>query len=86
MNKSMLVGVAIGSASVLSLGAVGSYVAFKEPRYAEVLSVKPVTETVSVPEQECHDVQVMHRKSPNDPDRIAGTVVGGVIGSILKGM
>ncbi len=83
MNKSMLVGAAIGGASVLSLGAVGSYVAFHEPPYAEVLSVKPVTEAVSVPEQECHDVQVMHRKSPKDPDRIAGTVIGGVIGGVV---
>jgi uncharacterized protein YcfJ len=84
MNRSsVLVGMAIGGASVLSVGAVGSYVAFKEPRYAEVLSAKPVTETVSVPEQECHDVQVLHRKSPKDPDRIAGTVIGGVIGGVV---
>jgi uncharacterized protein YcfJ len=83
MDRSVLVGAAIGGASVLSVGAVGSYVAFNEPRYAEVLSVKPVTEAVSVPEQECHDVQVMHRKSPKDPDRIAGTVIGGVIGGVV---
>lgn len=83
MNRSLLAGIAIGGASVLSLGAVGSYVSFKDPRYAEVLSAKPVTETVSVPEQECHDVQVLHRKSPKDPDRIAGTVIGGVIGGVV---
>ena len=34
MNKSMLIGVAIVAAGALSVGAVGSYVAFKGPRYA----------------------------------------------------
>ena len=83
MDKSMLVGVAIGVVSVFSVGALGSYVVFKAPRYAEVLSVKPVKEAVSVPEQECQDVQVMHRRPPKDPDRIAGTVIGGVIGGVV---
>jgi uncharacterized protein YcfJ len=52
MNRSMLVGALIGGASVLSFGPIGSYVAFKESRYAEVLHVTPV----SMPGQECHDV------------------------------
>jgi uncharacterized protein YcfJ len=43
----------------------------KELRYAEVLGVKPVTEAVSVPDQECQDAQVTHRKSPDDVDGIA---------------
>jgi uncharacterized protein YcfJ len=79
----MLVDAAIGGASVLSLGTVGSYLAFKGPQYAEVLRVRPITQAVRTPEQVCHGAQVMHRKSPKDPDRIAGTVIGGVIGGVV---
>lgn len=52
MNKSMLIGAVLGGAGALSVGAVGSYLAFnRAPHYAEVLSVEPVKQTSSTPEK-----------------------------------
>ena len=84
MNKSMLIGAVLGGAGALSVGAVGSYLAFnKAPQYAEVLSVEPVERASRTPEKECHDVQVTHRKPVTDENRIAGTVIGGVLGAVV---
>jgi uncharacterized protein YcfJ len=90
MRKPLLTA-AVAIAALLSAGAVASYVVWKNPGYAEVVSVEPVRETVSTPEEVCTDEQVVRRR-PNqevqDNDRQQnqtkqgkddrGTVVSGV--------
>lgn len=83
MDRSTIIGIAIGGASVLSLGAVASYQAIKSPSYAEVVDVKPVTEAVTTPEKECHEIAVTHKRPAQDQHRVAGTVIGGVLGGVL---
>lgn len=83
MNKSMLIGSVIGGASVLSLGAVASYQAFKPAQFAEVTQVAAVHETVKTPEKVCKQVAVTHRAAVKDENRITGTVIGGVLGGVL---
>lgn len=83
MNKSMLIGIAIGGAGALSLGAVASYQAFKGPEYADVLQVAAVHEKVKTPEEVCKQVQISHKAPVKDENRIAGTVIGGVLGGVL---
>ncbi|QDQ26048.1 glycine zipper 2TM domain-containing protein [Chitinimonas arctica] len=83
MNKSMLVGVVIGGASALSIGAVAGYQALKGPEFAEIMQVSAVHETVKTPETTCKQVQVSHKAAVKDENRIAGTVIGGVLGGVL---
>lgn len=66
MRKPLLIA-AIAAAALLSAGAVASYVAWKNPAYAEVVSVEPVRQTVSTPERVCSEEQVVRRRpAPDD--------------------
>ncbi|MET0380182.1 MAG: glycine zipper 2TM domain-containing protein [Spongiibacteraceae bacterium] len=84
MNKSMLVGTVLGAVAVTAGGAVAGYKLLDQsPKYAEVLEVKPITETIRIPREECHDEQVTHTKPVKDQHRIAGTAIGAVLGGVL---
>lgn len=81
----MIKGMAVGGMAmvVLGAGAVGGYKAMTKPRFADVVAVKDVVETVTTPRQRCEDVQVQHQAPVKDQHRIAGTVVGGLAGGLL---
>jgi uncharacterized protein YcfJ len=84
MTKSLLTGIVIGAAVVTAGGAVAGWKMWdRGPTYAEVIGVKPVTETIRTPRQECHDVQVTHQQPSKDPNHVAGTVMGAVVGGLL---
>ena len=85
MDKSMIKGMAVGGMAmvVLGSGAVTGYQALTKPKFAEVVAVKEVTETVVTPHRKCEDIQVQHRVPVQDGHRIAGTVVGGLAGGLL---
>jgi uncharacterized protein YcfJ len=85
MDSSMIKGVVIGGIAmvVASAGAVTGYKALTKPKFAEVVTVKEVTETIVTPREECHDVQVQKQAPVKDSQRIAGTVIGGVAGGLL---
>jgi uncharacterized protein YcfJ len=85
MDKSMVKGVVIGGVAmvVLTGGAVTGYKALSEPKYADVVKVKEVTQAVTTPREECRDVQVQKQAPVKDENRVAGTVIGGVAGGLL---
>ena len=85
MDKSMMKGFAVGGLAmvVLGAGAVTGYKTMAKPKFAEVVAVKDVTETVVTPREHCEDVQVQHQAPVKDQHRIAGTVVGGLAGGLL---
>ena len=85
MDKSIIKGVLIGgiSMAVLAVAAVGGYKALNQPKFADVVAVKEITETVVTPREECRDVQVQKKAPVKDSNRIAGTVIGGVVGAVL---
>ena len=85
MNTSMMKGMAVGGIAmvVVGAGAVGGYKAMSKPKFADVVAVKDVVETVVTPREKCEDVQVQHKAPVKDENRIAGTVVGGVAGGLL---
>lgn len=84
MNKSMLTGVIAGAVAVTAIGGVAGYKALNpEPEFADVLAVKPVTETTKTPKEACSDVVVNEQAPVKDPNRIAGTAVGAVAGGLL---
>jgi len=64
--KKPLLTAAVAIAALLSAGAVASYVIWKNPGYAEVVSVEPVRKTVSTPEEVCTDEQVVRRRPTQD--------------------
>jgi len=83
MNQSMIKGVTIGITTVaLAVAGVAGYKAMN-PKSADVVGVKEITQTVETPRQECRDVQVRRRAPTSDPHRIAGTVIGGIAGGVL---
>lgn len=83
MNRSLLAGAVLGSAAVLTVGAIAGYQAIRPPAFATVLSTTPIKEKVKTPVQECAPVTVTRRRAPQDEHRIVGTVVGGVVGGVL---
>ena len=85
MNTAMVKGILIGGLVTVGITAGGmvGYQAYTQPKYAEVLAVKPVTETVKQAREECRDVAVQRKAPVKDENRIAGTVIGGVIGGAL---
>lgn len=85
MDSSMIKGVVIGGIAmvVVSAGAVTGYKTLTKPKFADVVSVHEVTETVVTPREECQDVQVRKQASTSDPNRVTGTVIGGVAGGLL---
>ena len=83
MNKQLVIGGIAGAIAVTAIGAVASYRMLDEANYAEVLSVKGVTRTVSVPRESCRDELVTVTQTTKDPNQVAGTVVGAVIGGVL---
>ncbi len=85
MDKSMIKGIAVGGIAMVLLGAgaVTSYNTITKPKFAEVVAVKEVVETVLTPHERCEDIQVQHQAPVKDEHRIAGSVVGGLAGGLL---
>src|SRR5262245_18997027 len=85
MDKSMIKGVAVGGIAmvVLGSGAVTGYKALNKPKFADVVAVKEVTQTVVTPREQCEDVQVQRQAPVQDQHRVAGTAIGAVAGGLL---
>lgn len=52
-------------------------------RYARVIGVQPVRQSVNNPQQVCHDEVITHTAPPRDEHRLAGTAIGAVAGGLL---
>lgn len=52
-------------------------------KFARVVSVTPVREQASAPQQVCHDEVVTQHKPVQDTHQIAGTAIGAVAGGLL---
>ena len=85
MDKSMMKGIAVGGLAMVVLGASGvtGYQALTQPKFADVVAVKAVRDTVVTPQERCGYVQTQRQAPVKDQQRIAGTVIGGVAGGLL---
>jgi len=85
MDASMIKGIAIGGIAmvVVGAGAITGYRTLAQPKFAEVVAVKDVMETVVTPREHCEDVAVQHKAPVKDEHRIAGTAIGAVAGGLL---
>jgi uncharacterized protein YcfJ len=84
MKKKILMGAAIGAAAVLSAGATAGYLAWKNPAYAEVVGVEPVTQVVTTQDKTCRSLQAAQRKSAREDEPIIGTVIDGMAGGVVR--
>ena len=53
------------------------------PTYAEVLEVVPVKKSWSAPREVCEQVTKVHEVPQQDPDRVAGKLLGAMIGGVV---
>jgi len=83
MNKSLIVGLAVGAAAVTTAGAFAGYRMIAAPQSAQVVSAKPLVKKIKTPHQECQDQEVTRTKPAKDKDRLAGTGIGAVVGGLL---
>jgi uncharacterized protein YcfJ len=83
MNKSLIVGLAVGAIGVTTVGAFAGYKMIAAPSSAQVISVKALTKHSKTARKECHDEQVTRTKAPKDEHRLAGTGIGAVVGGLL---
>lgn len=84
MNKSLVIGLAVGAAAAAGAGAVaGLKVMNRGPQYADVVQVTPLTRTIRTPSQDCHDETQVHQRASRDQHKIVGTVAGAVVGGLL---
>jgi uncharacterized protein YcfJ len=83
MNKNMMIGSVLGAVAVTTAGSWAGYQALDSSKYAEVISAKQAMKTVSTPREECRDEIVNQQRAVKDPQQIAGTVTGAVVGGLL---
>jgi uncharacterized protein YcfJ len=84
MNKSLVVGLLVGSVVAVGAGAAaGLKMMNKGPEYAQVLKVTPLTKAIRTPRQECHDETVTHQAPVKDQHQVIGTLAGAVVGGVL---
>ena len=70
--------IVLAAAAVAALGASG---VANAAEYARVVSAKPVTESVSVPRQECVSSQQVVQHPPSGGGAVVGALVGGLLGN-----
>ncbi len=83
MNRSMIIGAIAGAAVVTAGGAFAGYKSWQGNHYAQVVNAELVTKQIKKPRQECHEEVVTHQQQPKDEHRVAGTLIGAVVGGVL---
>jgi len=83
MKVSFMAGALAGAAVAIAGGAVAGYHMYQTAHTAKVLSAKPLTRTVKIPRQECHDEEVTRTRPVKDQNRLIGTGIGALVGGVL---
>lgn len=83
MNRSMIVGLAVGAVAVATGAGIAGYTVSTKSDRTEVVAANHTTSTIRTPHEECRDEQVTHTREPKDKNRIAGSVAGAVVGGIV---
>ncbi|MBW5801572.1 glycine zipper 2TM domain-containing protein [Halomonas elongata] len=87
MSKSIVVGTTL---AVLGLGgmAFGAWQMqeaqeARQPQYAEITGVEPLTRSVETPREVCENVTVQRQAPTRDPHRVVGSAAGVIVGGLL---
>ena len=83
MKISFMTGALAGAALMSAGGAAAGYHMYQASHSAVVVSAKPLTRTVKIPRQDCHDEAVTHTKPVKDQNRLIGTGIGALLGGVL---
>jgi uncharacterized protein YcfJ len=83
MKVSFMTGALVGAVVVTAGSAAAGYHMYQTAHTAKVLHTVPLTRTVKIPRQECHDETVTHTKPVKDQDRLLGTGIGALVGGVL---
>ncbi|MFT5782390.1 MAG: hypothetical protein ACI9EB_001779 [Pseudomonas sp.] len=84
VNKSMLIGTVLGAIGVTAGGALATYSVMNSgEKFAKVVAVQPVNETIKTPREVCKEVTLTKRRPVKDEHKIAGTLLGAVAGGLL---
>ncbi len=83
MKISFVTGALAGAVLVTAGSAIAGYHLYETAHTAKVLSATPLTRTVKIPRQECHDEAVTRTKPVKDQNRLLGTGIGAVVGGLL---
>ncbi|GEK71636.1 MULTISPECIES: glycine zipper 2TM domain-containing protein [Halomonas] len=84
MSKSIVVGSVL---AVLGLGgmAFGAWQVqeSRQPQFADITGVEPLTRTVETPREVCENVVVQRQAPTRDPHSVVGTAAGAIVGGLL---
>jgi uncharacterized protein YcfJ len=78
-----MTGAIAGAALMTAGGAAAGYHIYQANHSAVVVSAKPLTRTVKIPRQDCHDEEVTRTKPVKDQNRLVGTGLGALVGGVL---
>lgn len=83
MKKNMMLAALVGVTGLISAGALAGYLAWKDPAFAEVVSVEPVRKFVAAPDKPCADEPaIRHQSAANEPPA-SGVVINGMAGGMI---
>lgn len=83
MKVSFMTGALAGAIVVTAGSAAAGYHMYQTAHSAKVLSATPLTRTVKIPRQECHDEAVTHTAPVKDQNRLLGTGIGALVGGVV---
>lgn len=83
MANPLLLAASIGTVAAATAAGIGVYEHQKQPQFAQVLDVQPITETYFVSREECYDEVVEETLPSRDGNQVTGTVVGAILGAAI---
>ena len=83
MKKNMVLAALIGVTGLLSAGALAGYLAWRNPAFAEVVSVEPVRQFIAAPERRCVDTQVFRHETAGNDEPALAVVIDGMAGGAI---
>jgi uncharacterized protein YcfJ len=83
MKKNMVLAALIGITALVSAGALAGYFAWKNPAFAEVVSVEPVRQFVAASDRACVDEPVSRRELAANESLASAVVIDGMAGGMI---
>jgi uncharacterized protein YcfJ len=83
MKKNMVLAALVGVCGLLSAGALAGYLAWRNPAFAEVVSVEPVRKFVAASDKSCVDEQASRREPVADEPPASAVVINGMAGGMI---
>ena len=83
MKKNSMLAALMGITGLLSAGTLASYVAWRNPAFADVISVEPVRQIVAAPKRACLDEQVSRHESTGSDSPSSSVVIVGMAGGAI---